>query len=133
MRGGNLKRGIPHLLPDELFSTLCAGGGTRVERIVSRGHTSAADFWYDQDDTELVLVVQGHARIEVEGEGEFDLSPFDWLVLPPHTRHRVSHTAPGVDTVWLAVFFPAPLPELRVLAPEADHTEGGQRDEGEGQ
>ncbi|MDB4976247.1 MAG: hypothetical protein JWN48_4588 [Myxococcaceae bacterium] len=102
---GNLRLAIPHVLPEELFTTLVAGKHARVERIVSRGHTSDAGFWYDQDEHEFVLVVSGHARLEVAGQGELDLRAGDYLVLPAHVRHRVSWTDPGRDTVWLAVYW----------------------------
>ena len=108
MRTGNLRRGIPAVMPDELVTTLAVGRRARIERIVSRGHESPAGFWYDQPDTELVILLQGHARLEIEGQGELDLSPFDFVELPPHLRHRVSFTAPGVDTIWLAIFFERP-------------------------
>jgi cupin 2 domain-containing protein len=105
MRTGNLRRGIPALLPDELLTPLAHGRNVRVERIVSRGHTSAPGAWYDQAETELVFLMQGHARLEIEGQGELDLSPFDFVELPPHVRHRVTFTAPNVDTIWLAIFY----------------------------
>jgi len=102
---GNLRLGIPHVLPDELITTLAAGTGVRVERIVSRGHQSDPNFWYDQDEHEFVMVVSGHARVEVEDQGELDLRAGDYLVLPAHVKHRVSWTQPQQDTVWLAVFY----------------------------
>lgn len=33
------------------------------------------------------------------------MGPGDSLLIRPHERHRVAWTAPGVDTVWLAVFY----------------------------
>lgn len=101
---GTLQHGIPTALPDELITTLCASPGARIERIVSRGHRSPAGFWYDQAQDEFVLLVQGAARLEVEGRGELSLQAGDWLDLPAHTRHRVSWTDPARDTIWLAVF-----------------------------
>jgi cupin 2 domain-containing protein len=78
----------------------------RVERIVSRGHCSGADAWYDQDGDEWVLVVQGHARLEVAGETDLvEMKAGDWVILPAHVRHRVAWTDPLVDTVWLAVHY----------------------------
>jgi cupin 2 domain-containing protein len=102
---GNLRLGIPHSLPDELFSTLVQGKNVRIERIVSRGHSSAESFWYDQEEHELVLIVQGHARLVLAEQGELDLRAGDYLVLPAHARHRVSWTDPQQDTVWLAVYW----------------------------
>lgn len=109
---GNLKLAIPVLMPDELFTTLVQGQGVRVERIVSRGHCSPPGFWYDQDESEFVLVIQGRARMEVVDQGELDLRPGDYLVLPPHQKHRVTWTDPAQDTVWLAVHYQAVGPEL---------------------
>ncbi len=40
--------------------------GVRLEAILSEGHISPPDFWYDQDEDEWVAVLQG------EGEIEFD-------------------------------------------------------------
>lgn len=103
---GNLRHAIPHVLPDELFTTLLTSRGVRVERIVSRGHSSDPGFWYDQEEHELVLVVQGRARIEILGQGELDLRPLDFVMIPAHVKHRVSWTDPQLDTIWLAVFYP---------------------------
>lgn len=107
MQRGSLSDGIPEFLPDELFTPLAVTSAVRIERIVSRGHTTAEGTWYDQDEHEFVLVVAGAARIEIEGRGEVALGPGDWLVFDAHVRHRVSWTDPDVATVWLAVFHPA--------------------------
>jgi cupin 2 domain-containing protein len=105
MQRGNLKAGIPAARPDELFTPLTSGAGVRIERIVSRGQVSPPGFWYDQPEHEFVLLLEGEARLLVEGEPELNLGPGDWLELPAHTRHRVTFTAPDRDTVWLAVFY----------------------------
>ena len=47
----NLFAGIPAELPQELFQTLLATPGLRIERIVSLGHASPEGFWYDQGRT----------------------------------------------------------------------------------
>nr|WP_246499560.1 cupin domain-containing protein [Azospirillum soli] len=94
---------LPVSLPDELFTTLAASGNVRIERIVSTGQASPEGFWYDQGWDEFVLVVQGAARLEVEGEGERPLAPGDWAMIPARTRHRVAWTDPEQTTVWLAV------------------------------
>lgn len=105
VRSGNLWADIPAVLADELFTELSRGGAARVERIVSRGHTSPAGFWYDQDEAELVVVIDGAARLEFEGGEQLSLAAGDWVEIPAHLRHRVSWTAPDRDTIWLAIFF----------------------------
>jgi len=48
---------VPENLPNELFSILAESSSVRIERIVSDGHASPDDFWYDQDENERVLQV----------------------------------------------------------------------------
>lgn len=105
LRIGNLRGAIPDVLPDELFTTLAVGRGVRVERIVSRGHVTEGGAWYEQPESEFVLVTRGHARLEIEGQGELDLRDGDFVLLPAYVKHRVTWTTPSEDTIWLAVFF----------------------------
>lgn len=106
VRRGALLAGIPGEVPEELHEILAAGGDTRIERIVSRGHASPPGFWYDQSQPELVVVVQGRGALALEGHAEpIVLGPGDWLHIPAHCRHRVAWTDPAQDTVWLAVFY----------------------------
>jgi cupin 2 domain-containing protein len=103
---GNLFQHIPGELPEELAETLLLAGSLRVERIVSRGHASPEGFWYEQPTHEWVLLVSGAARVRFEGEAEaVAMTPGDYLHIPAWRRHRVEWTAPGVDTVWLAVHY----------------------------
>ena len=102
----NLQQGIPADLPEEFSEVLAQGRNLRIERIVSCGHTSAPDFWYDQEEDEFVLLVSGRARLEFADGGEpMSLATGDWLTIPAHCRHRVAWTDPETDTVWLVVFF----------------------------
>jgi Mannose-6-phosphate isomerase len=103
----------PGRLPEELFTTLvssvgASSAGVRIERILSTGQTSPEGFWYDQAWDEFVLVVQGAARLQIEGEAERPLGPGDWMMIPAHTRHRVAWTDPDRATVWLAVHIGEP-------------------------
>ena len=101
---GNLFEGIPAHLPVELTETLLQAEHVRVERIVSHGHASPPDFWYDQEQHELVFVLQGSARLRLENE-LVELGVGDWLNIPAHQRHRVEWTAPDQPTIWLAIFY----------------------------
>lgn len=100
----NLFTGIPSDLPQELVQTLLTAPGLRIERIVSQGHTSPPGFWYDQDESEWVLLVKGAARLQFE-DRTVDLRPGDYLNIPAHKRHRVDWTTTGEPTIWLAVFY----------------------------
>lgn len=103
---GNLYAAIPGLLPEELMEDLLTGSDFRVERIVSRGHASPPDFWYDQDEAEWVVVLQGEARLQVAGnDEEIHLLPGMYMNIPAHIRHRVEWTKEDADTIWLAIFY----------------------------
>lgn len=93
--------------PAEFVEHLAGGDGARVERIVSHGHASPPGFWYDQPQTEWVLLVTGRARLRFHPDRILELEPGDHLVIPAHERHRVEWTDPDCETVWIAVFLPA--------------------------
>jgi cupin 2 domain-containing protein len=102
----NLFSGIPSDLPKELFTTLHQAKGLRIERIVSQGHASPTGFWYDQDESEWVIVLQGSAAIQLEGDSDpVELQPGAYLNIPAHTRHRVVSTSPTKKTIWLAISY----------------------------
>lgn len=100
----NLFSNLPHKAANEDFATLMETPSCKVERIVSYGHATPKGSWYDQDTTEYVALLSGSAKLLFEGDVEArPLKPGDWLVIPPHRRHRVESTAMNTATVWLAV------------------------------
>lgn len=103
---GNLLEDLPGPAAEEVAETLARSSHVRVERIVSRGQASPADFWYDQPEHEWVLLLQGRAGLHIAGEAaERVLGPGDYVHLPARTRHRVTWTASDETTIWLAVFY----------------------------
>lgn len=104
---GNLFSGLPSG-GVETFDTLLGRPGLRIERIVSTGQASPADFWYDQPDDEWVVLLSGSAGLRFGDAAEArTLKPGDWVHIPAHVRHRVEWTDPSAPTVWLAVHFAA--------------------------
>ncbi|NLL37436.1 MAG: cupin domain-containing protein [Fretibacterium sp.] len=93
--------------PEEFLETLLQSKGVRVERILSAGHASAEDFWYDQEESEWVLLLQGSAELEFEGGERLSLCPGDWTWLPAHEKHRVARTSKSPPCVWLTIFLPS--------------------------
>jgi cupin 2 domain-containing protein len=89
----------------ELAEVLAKSANVRVERIVSRGHASPRDFWYDQAEAEWVLLFSGRARLRFENDRMLELGPGDHVLIQPHERHRVDWTDPAQDTIWIAVFY----------------------------
>jgi cupin 2 domain-containing protein len=97
----NIFSGIEIAPGEEAFHTLFERGPVTIERIVSEAHHTPADFWYDQPETEWVIVLRGEATLEFEGGNFLELKAGDHLTIPPHRKHRVDRTSP--QTVWLAV------------------------------
>ena len=102
---GNLFAGLPEgPQPGEALEVLLAGGGFRLVRIVSTGQATPDGEWYDQADHEWVVLLKGAAGLRFADEAaERVLSPGDWVRIPAHRRHRVTWTAAGEVTVWLAL------------------------------
>ncbi|RJQ78095.1 MAG: cupin domain-containing protein [Desulfobacteraceae bacterium] len=87
----------------ESFHTLWENACVKIERIVSRGHSSPEEFWYDQAWDEWVLLLKGSAGLAFEGRQEVFLAPGDCLLIPAGVKHRVAWTDAGAETIWLAV------------------------------
>ncbi len=105
MKPANLFDALPANLESEDFEDLVRTGSVRIERIVSKGHASPPDDWYDQDENEWVIVIQGQATLAFADGSTCELSAGDYINIPAHTRHRVTWTDPHEATVWLAVFY----------------------------
>ncbi len=109
MKAANLFGSFPSDLPEELVEVLAEGNGhVRIVRLVSQGHSSPDGFWYDQDEHEWFVLLQGEAVMTFEkaatGEVEVvSLRPGDWIEIAPHVRHRIESTDAGRHTIWLAV------------------------------
>ena len=101
----NLFSSIPEDLSSEIFEDLITSQSVRIERIISRGHTTPEQDWYDQEENEWVVVLQGSARILFADGREESLGTGDFVNIPAHCRHRVSWTDPDSVTIWLAVFY----------------------------
>ncbi|PWU12509.1 MAG: phosphoribosylaminoimidazole carboxylase [Bdellovibrio sp.] len=102
----NLFKNVPQRLSEEVFETLQPlGKSSKIERIISKGHASPVNFWYDQTDNEWVLVVKGRAGLRFEGQEVIELVPGDYVNIPAHARHRVEWTDQDQETIWLAVFY----------------------------
>ncbi len=102
----NIFSDIPAELHNELLEEILSGSSFRMERIVSRGQASPEGFWYDQDENEWVILLQGSAGLRFAGKEELVvLCPGDYIQIPQHNKHRVEWTASNQETIWLAVYY----------------------------
>ena len=91
------------LCGEEIFTELFKNDLVKIERIVSSGQSSPEGFWYDQDEAEWVLVLEGQAVIEFFDGKKYSLNKGDSLFIDAHCKHRVASTKAGDVTLWLAV------------------------------
>lgn len=101
----NIFKLIPDTIDNELFDVSLQTDNVKIERIVSKGHSSPKTGWYDQDQNEWVVVLKGEAIITLYPDKQIRLKAGDYLNLVAHVRHKVSWTTPGSETVWLAVHY----------------------------
>lgn len=102
----NIFENIPKALPDEQIEQISGNGNVKIERIISRGHSTPEGYWYDQDQNEYVILLKGEAKIDIKNQEEtITLKPGDYLDIPAHVKHRVTLTSPREDTIWLTVFY----------------------------
>ena len=87
-------------LRDECIENLLERSGLRIERILSAPGSASGP--YDQERDEWVLLLQGRAVLEVEGE-RVELRAGEALLLPAHRVHNVLDTSADPPCVWLAV------------------------------
>jgi cupin 2 domain-containing protein len=100
----NIFSNIPNLLSDELFDTLLSRDTIKIERIVSEGHSSPVNDWYDQIQDEWIILLEGQATLQYKSHCSLIfLNPGDHLFIPAHTQHRVHWTTPETQTIWLAI------------------------------
>lgn len=87
---------------EEFFETLVKGD-VRIERIISFGHTTPADQWYDQESDEWVILLEGNAIVLFEDNVEVSLQNGDYILIKAHEKHRVTFTSSEPACIWLAV------------------------------
>lgn len=82
----------------EVLTTLLQHQNVTINRIVSNALEEGV--WYDQDEDEWLLLLEGTARLEVDGD-EKRLEKGDMLFIGAHTKHQLLGTS--ADALWLTV------------------------------
>ncbi len=101
----NIFESLPKNLKNEVFETIIKNDNIELERIISKGHKSPENSWYNQDKNEWVMVVSGSAILTFEDKEDVSLNAGDYITIPAFQKHKVSWTDPDVETVWLALFY----------------------------
>jgi len=106
MKIENIFENIPNDISKEVTKKIFESKKIRIEKIISKGHSSPKGFWYDQEENEWVILIKGKAKLLFENETEsVFLSEGDFVNIPSHTKHRVEWTEASAVTIWLAIFY----------------------------
>jgi|UniRef100_UPI0040472532 cupin 2 domain-containing protein len=89
---------------EEHFFEIFRNETIKVEKIVSNGQTSPENFWYEQEQSEYILLLEGFAILEFE-DYELELKKGDCLNIEAMKKHRVKFTSLDEPTIWFAVFY----------------------------
>ena len=97
---------FPNQLPSqELFETLLNHDQVLIKRIISTGQVTPEGEWYDQEQNEWLIVLQGSGELSYEDNSRIKLITGDYLLIPAHLKHRVEYTSTEPPCIWLTVFF----------------------------
>mgnify|MGYP006049531309 FL=1 len=89
---------------EEFFFENIKNETIKIEKIVSNGQTSPENFWYEQEKSEFILLLEGFAILEFENR-EVELKKGDCLNIEAMEKHRVKFTSLNEPTIWFAVFY----------------------------
>ena len=103
MKIQNIFEAIPDSLEKEIFERLVNSKHVKIERIISKGQQSPESGWYDQEENEWVMVLEGEAILSFDNRTSVHMHAGDFVNIPSHSKHRVDWTDPDKETIWLAV------------------------------
>lgn len=89
---------------EEFFFKIFKNETIKIEKIVSNGQTSPENFWYEQEKSEFILLLEGFAILEFENR-EVELKKGDCLNIEAMEKHRVKFTSLNEPTIWFTVFY----------------------------
>lgn len=103
MKPENIFSNITEAGEEEQFNLLLKSPNCRIDRIVSAGHSSPKGFWYDQENNEFILLLQGEATLEFE-DRMVTLKAGDYMHIPKYCKHRLEKSSIDPVCIWLCVF-----------------------------
>ena len=69
------------LIDQEIFETIVNSRNVKIERIISTGQTTPKDSWYDQEQDEWVILLQGQATLLFLDNSSIKLKSGDYLLI----------------------------------------------------
>jgi len=102
----NILSELPKKSHQEIFETLTENSNIKIERIISTGQSTSENEWYDQKQSEWIMLLKGNATLRFKNEEQLIvLTEGDYVNIPAHTQHRVESTSSDTQTIWLAIHY----------------------------
>ena len=61
--------------------------------------------WYKQEEKELVIILQGEAKLELDKSNIISLKTGDYYLIDSLIKHRVAYTSDNPVTIWLTIYY----------------------------
>lgn len=100
----NIYQNIPDYAKTEIFEDILKSENIRIERIISYGPESNDSEWYEQNENEWVILIEGKAKLIFE-DSELILEKGDHINIPAMKRHKVEIIEKENKCIWIAVFY----------------------------
>jgi cupin 2 domain-containing protein len=101
----NIYENIPGWFPDEKTDVLYENPDCRIERVLSYGQATPEGKWYDQEEQEWIVLLEGTAKLLMFPDEEIFMRKGDTFFIEARRRHRVVFTSENPACVWLCIFF----------------------------
>lgn len=87
----------------EIFDTILKTENLLIERIITTENFMAPGPWFDQENDEWVVLLEGNATIEFANGSITELKKGDYLFIGARQKHRVTRASRDPQCLWLAV------------------------------
>ena len=94
-----------NLFKEEIFEEIIRGSSFKVKKIVSPPMPDGDTKWYLQEEKELVIILQGEAKIEFDNSNIISLKTGDYFLIDSSIKHRVAYTSDNPVTIWLTIYY----------------------------
>jgi cupin 2 domain-containing protein len=101
----NIFKTNPEKPNEEIFEIILNNKNLKLERIITNGQTTPPGEWYNQENDEWVVLIQGSALILFENEKFIILNKGDHILIPKNCKHRVQWVDSNQECIWLALHF----------------------------
>lgn len=87
----------------EIFETLLISSNLKIERIITQKPYTIPGEWYNQENDEWVLLLEGEAELEIKGEKSINIFKGDYIFIPARKIHRIKQSSTNTNCIWLAI------------------------------